>query len=102
MLGLLDFLLWLLPRHSVLALCSPSVSEVAAVRSVRLTPSCPVADIQEPRLQFAKGYAATDYFVPGKQQEGEDQVAYSRRQVSGLVKAANSSPLCTDGHNSTG
>ena len=42
-------------------------------------------DIQEPRLQFAKEYAASDYFVPTKMQEGEPRLAYSRRQVSCLI-----------------
>lgn len=38
-------------------------------------------DIQEPRLQFAKQYAATDYCVPTKMQEGEARLVYSRRQA---------------------
>lgn len=38
-------------------------------------------DIQEPRLEFAKKYAASDYFVPSKMLEGEERMVYSRRQV---------------------
>jgi len=41
-------------------------------------------DIQEPRLEFAKQYAASDYFVPTKMLEGETRLAYSRRQVRRL------------------
>lgn len=38
-------------------------------------------DIQEARLQFAKEYAASDFYVPTKMQEGEARLTYSRRQV---------------------
>lgn len=46
-------------------------------------------DIIESRLQFAKEYAATDYFLPGKPEEGEERAAYSRRQVR-----RHSPPFC--------
>lgn len=39
-------------------------------------------DIQQPRLEFAKQYAASDFWLPGPVKEGEDRLAYSRRQVS--------------------
>lgn len=38
-------------------------------------------DIQVPRLEFAKSYAADDYHVPSKPAEGESRLAYSRRNV---------------------
>ncbi|KAL8284140.1 hypothetical protein RQP46_004889 [Phenoliferia psychrophenolica] len=38
-------------------------------------------DILESRLQFAKEFAATDYHLPGKMLEGEERIAYSRRQA---------------------
>lgn len=39
-------------------------------------------DIQEERLKFAKEYAASDYHIPGKPQDGEDKIAYSKRQAA--------------------
>ena len=42
-------------------------------------------DIIESRLQFAKELAADDYFLPGKMQEGEARMVYSRRQVSACM-----------------
>jgi len=44
-------------------------------------------DIVQSRLDFAKGYAATDTFVPPKMQEGETKIAYSRRAVAELSTA---------------
>ena len=38
-------------------------------------------DIVESRLQFAKAYAADDYYLPGKILEGEERMAYPRRLV---------------------
>ena len=38
-------------------------------------------DIAKPRLEFAKGYAATDIFSPPEKKEGESQVDYSRRSA---------------------
>ncbi|KAH7098483.1 xylitol dehydrogenase [Auriculariales sp. MPI-PUGE-AT-0066] len=36
-------------------------------------------DIVQARLDFAKSYAATDVYLPGKKEDGEDQIAYSKR-----------------------
>lgn len=39
-------------------------------------------DIQQARLEFAKQYAADDFHLPSKPQEGEERLTYSRRNVS--------------------
>lgn len=39
-------------------------------------------DIQQPRLEFAKQYAADDFHLPSKPQDGEERLVYSRRNVS--------------------
>lgn len=44
-------------------------------------------DIVQARLDFAKGYAATDVFAPPKMQEGETKIAYSRRASAELSAA---------------
>lgn len=41
-------------------------------------------DISEPRLQFAKQYAATDLYVPVKRNEGEAIIEYSKRNADAL------------------
>ncbi|ORY90163.1 xylitol dehydrogenase [Leucosporidium creatinivorum] len=46
-------------------------------------------DIQEPRLEFAKQYAASDYFVPTRTVEGETRLAYSRRQADEIKARFN-------------
>jgi len=43
-------------------------------------------DILQSRLDFAKQYAATDVFLPGKPNEGESKIAYSTRAVGELQK----------------
>ncbi|PVF96298.1 putative xylitol dehydrogenase [Serendipita vermifera] len=39
-------------------------------------------DIAQNRLDFAKSYAADDIFVPGKMNDGETRMEYSRRMVT--------------------
>ncbi|KAK4705582.1 hypothetical protein P7C70_g620, partial [Phenoliferia sp. Uapishka_3] len=41
-------------------------------------------DVIEGRLTFAKEFAATDYYLPSKMQEGEDRITYSRRSADEL------------------
>lgn len=52
-------------------------------------------DIQQSRLDFAKSYSATDIFMPGKMQEGETKMAYSRRTAQAMkdqLKLADAGP----------
>lgn len=42
-------------------------------------------DIVQARLDFAKSYAATDVYLPGKPQEGESQIAYSKRTAAEMA-----------------
>ncbi|KAH7106366.1 xylitol dehydrogenase [Auriculariales sp. MPI-PUGE-AT-0066] len=42
-------------------------------------------DIVQSRLDFAKSYAATDIFLPGKKNEGEEQIAYSKRTAAEMA-----------------
>jgi hypothetical protein len=39
-------------------------------------------DISESRLEFAKSYSADDIFIPGKMNEGETKMQYSRRMTT--------------------
>ncbi|KZP00093.1 xylitol dehydrogenase [Calocera viscosa TUFC12733] len=43
-------------------------------------------DIQPSRLEFARGYAATDTFLPPPMLAGESRVAYSRRCAEGICE----------------
>jgi len=43
-------------------------------------------DIQEDRLKFAKSYAASDIYIPGKPNEGEARIDYSRRSAEDIKK----------------
>jgi D-xylulose reductase len=46
-------------------------------------------DIVQSRLDFAKSYAATDIYLPGKPNEGESQIAYSKRTAAELAAKLN-------------
>lgn len=43
-------------------------------------------DIAKPRLEFAKGYAATDVFSPPERNKEESQIDYSRRSAEEMRK----------------
>ena len=43
-------------------------------------------DIVPSRLEFAKGYAATDTFLPPKPEQGESKIAYSERSAGIMMK----------------
>lgn len=43
-------------------------------------------DIVPQRLEFAKGYAATETYLPVKPEEGESKIQYSRRNADNMKK----------------
>lgn len=43
-------------------------------------------DIQSERLDFAKSYAATDAFLPGKPRDSESKIDYSTREAERMRK----------------
>lgn len=60
-------------------LCLAVAKALGAKRTIAI-------DIDQARLDFAKGYAATDVFLPPARKEGESQVDYSRRSSAELQK----------------
>ena len=46
-------------------------------------------DIVQSRLDFAKTYAASDIYLPGKPSEGESQIAYSKRTAAEISAKLN-------------
>lgn len=46
-------------------------------------------DIIPARLDFAKGYAATETYLPVKPEEGESKIDYSRRNAANMKKTLN-------------
>lgn len=46
-------------------------------------------DINQARLDFAKSYAATDLYLPGKPNEGESQIEYSKRTAAEMASKLN-------------
>ncbi|KAM0793399.1 hypothetical protein ACM66B_000851 [Microbotryomycetes sp. NB124-2] len=43
-------------------------------------------DVLQPRLEFAKNYAADDVYLPSNPQEGEERMTYSRRNASEIAQ----------------
>ncbi|KAI4525680.1 chaperonin 10-like protein [Schizophyllum commune] len=60
-------------------LCMATAKAIGASRIIGV-------DIVPERLEFAKKYAATDVYLPGKPKEGESQVEYSKRNAQEMMQ----------------